>query len=384
MLSKLAASRKFPNRPAPPSSSPPTRPRHIVVEDLLPVLRAQWFNILWMVARESSKSALPQPDAFGAGVSRSDGRRRASHAAIDRWTRRELSRAPPKAKSLVVTVWGDAIAPHGGAVWLSGLIRLLSPLGLNERLVRTSVYRLAREGWLESQQDGRRSLYRLTPLGLTRFEHAYRRIYAPPPAAWDGTWDIVLAPSAALAAKTRSELRQELLWEGFGALGPGVFVRPAAATATPALADILEELKLQQRVVVLSARDAPHLGASLQAFRGGCWNLAEIAAEYRRFLARFEAVIPHFRRDGGVDPERCFVVRSLLIHAFRRVTLHDPQLPAALLPQRWPAGSAYALCRDFYRLTQRSAEQHLLSTLETRGGTLPPAAAYFYARFGGL
>ena len=34
----------------------------------------------------------------------------------------------------MVTVWGDAIAPHGGAVWLSGLIRLLAPLGLNERL----------------------------------------------------------------------------------------------------------------------------------------------------------------------------------------------------------------------------------------------------------
>ena len=104
---------------------------------------------------------------------------RALPRAIDRWIRRERSRAPLKAKSLVVTVWGDAIAPHGGAVWLSGLIRLLAPLGLNERLVRTSVYRLAREGWLEAQADGRRSLYRLTAHGLARFEHAYRRIYAP-------------------------------------------------------------------------------------------------------------------------------------------------------------------------------------------------------------
>src|SRR5208337_3146400 len=74
---------------------------------------------------------------------------RARHAAIDRWIQHELLRAPLKAKSLVVTVWGDAIAPHGGAVWLSGLIRLLAPLGLNERLVRTSVYRLAQEGWLD-------------------------------------------------------------------------------------------------------------------------------------------------------------------------------------------------------------------------------------------
>jgi phenylacetic acid degradation operon negative regulatory protein len=311
--------------------------------------------------------------------------RDAAHARIDRWIRRELVRAPPKAKSLVVTVWGDAIAPHGGAVWLSGLIRLLAPLGLNERLVRTSVYRLTREGWLSAQQDGRRSLYRLTAQGATRFERAYRRIYAPRAADWDGTWDIVLSPAAALSAGERRELRKELRWEGFGALSPGVFVRPAGGAAPDALAELLSGLGLQQRVSVLGARDAPGLGArSLQAYRRDCWNLAGIATEYRRFLERFDAVLRHFRPGGRVDPQRCFVVRSLLIHAFRRVTLHDPQLPPALLPPRWPAAAAYALCGDFYRLTQRSAEQHLRATLSNPGGRLPPAAPYFYGRFGGL
>ena len=108
---------------------------------------------------------------------------------IERWIRHALAMAPPKAKSLVVTAWGDSIAPHGGAVWLAGLIRLLAPFGINERLVRTSVYRLAQDGWLSARQDGRRSLYRLTRQGQRRFEHAYRRIYAPSTTApWDGGW----------------------------------------------------------------------------------------------------------------------------------------------------------------------------------------------------
>ena len=34
----------------------------------------------------------------------------------------------------------DAILPRGGRVWLGSLIRLLEPLELNERLVRTSVF----------------------------------------------------------------------------------------------------------------------------------------------------------------------------------------------------------------------------------------------------
>jgi len=77
-------------------------------------------------------------------------------------------------------------------------------------------------------------------------------------------------------------------------------------------------------------------------------------------------------------------VRTLLIHEFRRVSLHDPQLPAALLPADWPGPAAYVLCRNFYRRTHRCAEQHLAATLETGRGALSPAAPYFYERFGGL
>jgi phenylacetic acid degradation operon negative regulatory protein len=318
-------------------------------------------------------------------VSPARARGSAAERGVARWIRQELARTPPRAKSLVVTVWGDALAPHGGAVWLSGLIRLLAPLGLNERLVRTSVYRLAREGWLAAQQDGRRSRYRLTPQGLAHFERAYRRIYAPRIGDWDGTWDIVLAPSAALAAHERRDLRKELRWEGFGALTPGVFVRPAGGASSGALAELLRGLALQDRISVLSGRDVPELGTRpLQAYQRDCWNLAGIASEYRRFLARLDAVMRHFRHPDRIEPELSFVVRSLLIHAFRRVTLHDPQLPPALLPAGWPAAAAYARCGDFYRLTQGAAEQHLVTLLATPGGPLPPAAPYFYGRFGGL
>ena len=41
---------------------------------------------------------------------------RAPDAEVRRWIRRELAADPPRAPSLIVTVWGDALAPHGGAV----------------------------------------------------------------------------------------------------------------------------------------------------------------------------------------------------------------------------------------------------------------------------
>ncbi len=55
-----------------------------------------------------------------------------------------------QAGSLIITVFGDAILPRGGRIWLGSLIRLLEPLELNERLIRTSVFRLAKEQWLRT------------------------------------------------------------------------------------------------------------------------------------------------------------------------------------------------------------------------------------------
>jgi hypothetical protein len=53
-----------------------------------------------------------------------------------------------KAGSVIVTAFGDAIAPRGGVLWLGSLIQLLAPLGINERLVRTAAFRLVKEDWL--------------------------------------------------------------------------------------------------------------------------------------------------------------------------------------------------------------------------------------------
>ena len=309
-----------------------------------------------------------------------DARRR-----IDRWIRGELARHPPRAKSLVITAWGDAIAPHGGAVWLGSLIRLLAPLGLNERLVRTSVYRLAREGWLEAQQDGRRSLYRLTPAGRERFEHAYRRIYAPPPEDWGGEWELALAPAAGLAPAVRRELKRELGWEGFGSVSPGILVRPARDGSSADLAAILRRLGVERSVALLRARDAPGIDSAAlrKAARDG-WDLVRIASEYRAFLARFRVIAERYQARRAADPEQAFVVRTLLIHAFRRVILHDPQLPRELAPAGWPASEAYALCRGLYRRLERASEAHLAATLGAGNGPWPPAAAYFQRRFGAL
>jgi phenylacetic acid degradation operon negative regulatory protein len=301
-----------------------------------------------------------------------------SDRAVARWIRRTLAADPPRATSLIVTVWGDALAPHGGSVWLAGLIRLMAAFGINERLVRTSVFRLAADGWLARASRGRRSRYHLTADGARRFDDAYKRIYDRPADDWRGQWELVLADR--VAAPQRPGLRQELAWAGFGELGTTTFLRPHEVGR--ALPSILAAKPIATSVTVAIGED--FAGRPIGSAVPEAWDLESLASGYRRFLGRFGAVIEHFREGNAHDPEQCFVVRTLLIHAYRRVLLRDPLLPPALLPLDWPGAAAYTLCRDFYRLTHRDAERHLASTLSEPGDPWPTGDEAFYRRFEGL
>ena len=303
--------------------------------------------------------------------------------AIARWIARTLASDPPRTRSLIVTMWGDSLAPHGGHVWLTTLIRLLAPFGVSERLVRTSVFRLVRDGWLAGEARGRRSRYRLTADGERRFAHAHQRIYAPADGRWDGDWELVIAPPDAVDAASRRALCDELSWEGYGQIAPAVFARPLHGAATAR--GIVDALGLSARVVVARARDDPARPGGLAACALAALPLATVASDYRRLIARFGRVIDRFRAEPAtLDPAQCFIVRTLLIHAYRRVLLRDPQLPSPLLPADWPGSAAYLLTRDFYRLTHAVAERHLAAAFAAAGEPLPHADPAFYRRFGGL
>ncbi len=301
---------------------------------------------------------------------------------LTQWIKDYLDQHPTRANSVIITIYGDFIAPHGGTVWLGSFIKLVAPLGINERMVRTSVYRLSREKWLVSEQIGRRSYYSLTTSGRRRFEHAYRRIYFAPQDIWGGEWQLVLIP-ASLAGTARDQLRKELTWAGYGALASGILAHPSADSE--ALLDILQETGAHDKVVAMRASNISALTSKpLQELVHACWNLDALTAKYEDFIERFRPVLRTLRAANELDPEQCFLAQTLLMHDFRRALLHDPQLPAQLLPAIWSGGIARQLCRDIYAITWPHAQRHLLTACETASGPLPSAAAYFYQRFDGL
>ncbi|TAH45125.1 MAG: phenylacetic acid degradation operon negative regulatory protein PaaX [Betaproteobacteria bacterium] len=288
-----------------------------------------------------------------------------------------------QAGSLIISVFGDAVVPRGGRIWLGSLIRLLEPLGLNERLVRTSVFRLARDEWLHSDPVGRRTDYLLTPSGQQRFEEASRHIYASSAPQWDRRWRLIIAVGE-LSGRERERLRQALFWQGFGALGSDCFVHPSAdliaafdALVAEGLAGLLPHLK------PLLAADATLGAAASDAdMVHRAWNLDRLSGMYADFVDRYQPILQQLRDSAGeVDDESAFLVRTLLIHDYRRLLLRDPELPDVLLPAGWPGQKARLLCRELYRRLLAPSERHLDAHFQLADRRTPEAAALLHERF---
>ncbi|ANO51727.1 phenylacetic acid degradation operon negative regulatory protein PaaX [Woeseia oceani] len=302
--------------------------------------------------------------------------------ACKRLVRRFEQQKPIRASSLVISVFGDSIAVHGGSVWLGNLIQALQRFGVNQRLVRTSVFRLVKDGWLDSEQLGRRSYYRLTASGRHRFDQASKRIYAEPHQAWPGTWYLVM--TGALTTTERDTLRKELGWLGFAPFSTCVFAHPAPDLG--AVKECLAAAGCSDRVMLMESRVTNERQQSqLKKQVHAAWSLDAIASRYRKFLKDFQPVYASVcNQKEPLDPELCFQVRTLLIHEYRKIHLRDPLLPDALLPRRWDGAAAYQLCRNLYSTVAAPAEPYLVSEMETADGPLPAADAHFYQRFGGL
>lgn len=304
-----------------------------------------------------------------------------SFSPLNQLIERFQQRTPIRASSLIVTLYGDAIEPRGGTTWMGSLIRLLEPVGINERLSRTSIYRLAKEGWLSADKVGRCSYYSLTNGGRRRFEKAFTRIYSANQPAWDGDWCLVILSQ--LEPETRKKVRQELEWQGFGSLAPTVLANPrsdrAAITAT------LQDLDALDDCIVFEthAQDVMSSRALRQQVRES-WDIDELGRRYSEFIQLFRPVWKAISEGAALTTEESFLVRLLLIHEYRRLLLRDPQLPDELLPGDWEGRAARQLCRNIYRQVYVQAEQWLSEMLETAEGPVPDANKNFYLRFGGL
>lgn len=256
-----------------------------------------------------------------------------------------------KAKSLISTIIGDFAVPYGGKVWVETLCAILHPLGINERSVRTTLFRLCEQGWLVGTRSGRRSFYQLTDLAASRTKLAERLIYENPRTRWDGNWTLVFLMLESVDIDFRNQLEQELRWIGFGSVAKHVWAHPCVAIDV--VAERVRELDLMDYVVCMRCENIQgkdfRFAVDDREMASQCLPIAGIQEDYSVFLEDFDSI--YLQRKTLTtkfsEPELA-ALRVLLIDQYRRIALNDPHLPIELLPNDWIGDIAFERTAEIY------------------------------------
>src|ERR1700722_6018298 len=278
----------------------------------------------------------------------------------------QLKREPSRSGSIVITLFGDAIVPRGGSVWLGTLLAFFDSIDIDSGVVRTAMSRLAADGWLERNKVGRNSFYRLVKKGRQTFDTATKHIYDTQVSDWTGRFELLLIGSS----EDRDGSREALNTHGSGRPLPGGWVAPSGV---PVPGEPARAIRLE-----ISAKDD-----SGRRLLSESSPLDRTAGAYLKFMKTFEPLRGWIDRREQLSDADAFTARVLLIHHYRRVVLRDPLLPTALLPEDWPGRAARRLCGDIYRGLLAPSEQWLDQNGSNENGPLPAAGAELRQRFQG-
>jgi phenylacetic acid degradation operon negative regulatory protein len=277
----------------------------------------------------------------------------------------QLKREPSRTGSIIITLFGDAIAPRGGSVGLGTVLAFFEALDIDAGVVRTAMSRLTADGWFEREKVGRNSFYRLVKNGRQTFDIATRHIYDAPPSDWSGRFELLLIGNGGDRGASREALKNA----GFGSPLPGVWVAPSGVP-------VPEEAASAIRLEVAAEDD------SGRRLLSESWPLERTAEAYAKFIKTFEPLRGWIGRRESISDADAFTARILLIHHYRRVVLRDPLLPTPLLPADWPGSAARQLCGEIYRGLLPASEQWLDRSASNENGPLPAAGAELARRFG--
>lgn len=235
---------------------------------------------------------------------------------------------PVNARSALFDVYGDHLLARGKQAPVAALVRLLAPLGISAPAVRTAVSRMARQGWLTPVRLPEGAGYRLTRRADRRLHQAADRIYRQHPAAWDGRWHVLVVERIADRAQ-RARLRSALAYLGYGCLDRATWIG-----AHPSIE--LEALLAAERVRV--ERFYASYDGDARGLAARVWDIDGLGHAYRQWLSDAYGLIGQAGPDQ--PDEVVFVIRTALVHEWRKFLFTDPGLPAELLPAQWPGTAA--------------------------------------------
>jgi phenylacetic acid degradation operon negative regulatory protein len=234
--------------------------------------------------------------------------------------------------SLVVTIFGDLAQNQGDEISAQTLGRMTEQMGIKSQALRVALHRLRKDGWIESKRIGRSRSYFLTAFGMQQSALATPRIYgqtSPQSIDW-----ILVTTEATSDNQSDSAALDD----------PRSFVRLTAHSYLGKRANLPETQHLL--VTDLSDTTLPD------------WAKNQIIPpELNQNYANLFTLLSAAKGALPTKPtaiERA-VLRTLLVHSWRRIILRHLDVPEGFYPQDCKAIACRSLVLDLLARLERPA-----------------------------
>jgi phenylacetic acid degradation operon negative regulatory protein len=257
---------------------------------------------------------------------------------------------PVQPQDLALTLLGAYVLPAPREVWSGGLVELLSEFGFSSAAARVALSRLVNRGLLERVREGRLVHYALSARSERLLRDGDRRIFSLGGETWDGRWTVLWHWIPEERRLERARLGRRLRFLGFGPVQDGTWISPHARQAE--VEALLTELEVTEHAAVLVG--TPGGDDRMRALMERVWDLEELEARHRAFLDAFEPYASASAHE-PLDERAAFLVRTSVVHWYRRFPFLDPGLPAGDSSARARASKVF---HEVYESLAGPAQRH--------------------------
>ena len=219
--------------------------------------------------------------------------------------------------SIIVTIFGDLAQNPMDEISGPLLSSLTGKIGIKPQAMRVALHRLRRDGWIITEKLGRTSKHRLSNFGLEQSAVASPRIYArelKQPESWHL---LVTNPEA-------QKTSFDFVSQGYLSVRNGVFIGTGSAPDNSTEHLTIEgELSSIPDWLIKSVADA------------------ETVQAYDQLIQKLNSVNDILEGGFIPSPLETAIIRTLIVHNWRRIVLRKSDLSVELL-QMQPA----AQCRE--------------------------------------
>lgn len=257
-------------------------------------------------------------------------------------------------QDLVLTLLAAHLERRNSRVWSGGVVELLGEFGFSAGAARIALGRMVHGGLLYRYRNGRNVNYSLSEHAQAVLAEGDRRIFSfgrssEPVTTWTVVWQAV--PEDRRQARER--LVRRLRFAGFGSPQDGTWIAPHDREREVAL--LVAELDVAAHVGVLLGR--PSVALDFHAVVDRAWDLSGLSARYQAFVVEFAPYTDAATRE-ALDDRTALILRTRLVHLFRKFPTLDPELPTDLAEPPIGRADAVALFHDLYPALAEQARRH--------------------------